>query len=82
MIGTKLFVIWSYIVALWSNLIAPCAFNPEAWKYCLNDWDVWLYPEIHRAWDLMRGKEKPYQEERNMLQSHKEELQNGSDQSF
>ena len=28
-------------------------------KQCLSDWDQWLYPEIHRAWNLMTNYEKP-----------------------
>ena len=77
---TKLFVAWTYIAALWSNLIVPCATNPDNWKHCTSDWDVWLYPEIQRAWDLMQGSEKPYQEEKDVLQSNKVELQHGPDQ--
>ena len=77
---TKIFITWAYISALWSNLIAPCAFNPNNWKYCTKDLDVWLYPEIQRAWDLMQGAEKPYQQERDVLQSNKVELQHGPDQ--
>ena len=70
---TNLFVTFSYVVAMWSNLVVPCITNPDNWKYCLNDWDVWLYPEIHRAWELMSGEETPYQEEKDMLQSGNKE---------
>ncbi|QIN96754.1 hypothetical protein [Synechococcus phage S-N03] len=77
---TKIFITWTYVAALWSNLIAPCAFNPDNWEYCTKDLDVWLWPEIHRAWDLMQGTEKPYQQERDVLESNKVELQHGSDQ--
>ena len=78
----KLFVVWSYVVTIWKTLLVPCITNPENWKYCANDWDVWLYPEIHRAWNLMQGTEKPYQEERAVLQSDKVKPQHGSDQPF
>jgi len=67
------FVFWSYAMALWVNLVVPCVTNPTNWKYCFNDWDTWLYPEIRRAWDLMQGEEKPYQEEKNVLESIKNE---------
>lgn len=69
---TNLFVAASYVAALWSTLIVPCVTNPDNWEYCMNDWDVWLYPEIHRAWDLMQGTETPYQEEQQVLQSTKD----------
>ena len=42
-------------------------------KQCLSDWDQWLYPEIHRAWNLMTNYEKPYAEERRVLESRKED---------
>ena len=64
--------IWSvllYLNALWSTLIVPCTTVPSNWKYCFNDWDVWLYPEIHRAWDLITKQEIPYQSEQEALQS-------------
>lgn len=70
---TKLFVTWTYIVAIWSNLLVPCA-TSDNWKYCTKDWDVWLWPEIQRAWDIKQGYETPYQEEQEVLQSNKVEL--------
>jgi len=77
---TKLFIVWTYTVAIWKTLLVPCVTNPDNWEYCTNDWDVWLYPEIQRAWNLMQGTEKPYQEEQDVLESNKVELPNGSDQ--
>ena len=68
---TKLFVLWSYSVAIWSNLIVPCVTNPTNWQYCMKDHDQWLYPEIHRAWNLVVGSEVPYQEEQAVLESEK-----------
>jgi hypothetical protein len=64
-----MYYFWAYFVALWTTLIVPCVTNPVNWKYCFNDWDVWLYPEIQRAWDLYQRNEKPYQEEREILDS-------------
>ena len=69
---TKAFIAFSYIAALWSNLVVPCVANPSNWKYCTSDLDVWLYPEIQRAWDLMQGTEQPYQTEQEALQSKDE----------
>ena len=45
-----------------------CNQGPEARKACMTDWDVWLIPELHRAWDLYTGKEIPYQEEKEKLE--------------
>ena len=36
-------------------------------KLHMTDWDVWLYPELKRGWDLRFGGEKPYQEEEEKL---------------
>jgi hypothetical protein len=68
---TKIFIVWSYVVALWSTLIVPCVTVPENWKYCSKDLDVWLYPELVRGWDLITGREVPYQSEQEALQSQK-----------
>ena len=68
----KLFVLCSYLGAMWSNLIVPCVTVPANWKYCTNDLDVWLYPEITRAWEIITEQEKPYQDEKTVLQSKDE----------
>ena len=44
-----------------------CNQGPEARQACLTDMDVWLLPELQRAWDIRTGKEKPYQEEDEKL---------------
>ena len=44
-----------------------CNQSPDTRKACLSDWDVWLYPEIQRGWDLYTGKYVPYQEEKEKL---------------
>jgi len=64
---TKIFIVWSYVVALWSTLIVPCVTVPENWKYCSKDLDVWLYPELVRGWELFTGQEVPYQAEQEAL---------------
>jgi len=48
-------------------LFNMCNQSPETRKACLSDWDVWLYPEIQRGWDLYTGKHVPYQEEKEKL---------------
>ena len=68
---TKLFITWSYVSALWSNLIVPCVTVPSNWQYCTKDMDVWLYPELVRAFDLLTEKETPYQSEQDVLDSKK-----------
>ena len=64
-----LYQIYSYLLAVWTTLVVPCVTIPHNWQYCFNDWDVWLYPEIRRAWDLMQGDEVPYQEEKEYLEN-------------
>ena len=44
-----------------------CNQSPETRQACMSDWDVWLYPELQRAWDIRTGKETPYQEEDEKL---------------
>lgn len=50
-----------------------CNQNLQTRKACMSDWDVWLYPEIQRAWDLYTNAEKPYDEERRVLELEKED---------
>ena len=69
MMMSKILPVLLYLQALWSTLIVPCVTIPENWKYCTKDLDVWLYPEIQRAWDLLTEQEVPYQTERDALQS-------------
>lgn len=58
-------------MALWSNLIVPCVTNPDNWKYCFTNHDQWLWPEVHRALDIITKREVPYQEEQEVLESKK-----------
>jgi len=48
-------------------LFTMCNQSPETRQACMTDWDVWLYPELKRGWDLRFGGEKPYQEEEEKL---------------
>ena len=45
-----------------------CNQSPQTRQDCMSDWDVWLYPEIQRGWDLRFGNEQPYQDEKEQLQ--------------
>ena len=36
-------------------------------QQCMKDWDVWLYPELVKGWELYTGEQKPYQEEKEKL---------------
>jgi hypothetical protein len=44
-----------------------CNSNDFNRKQCMKDWDVWLFPEIQRAWDMYTEQYVPYQEERDKL---------------
>ena len=43
-----------------------CNQSPDTRKACMSDWDVWLYPELQRAWDLRFGIETPYESENSV----------------
>ena len=45
-----------------------CNSNDFNRKQCMKDWDVWLFPEIQKAWDLYTEQYTPYQEERDALE--------------
>ena len=66
----KIVAVAMYITAFWNTVVVGCI-NPDNWKYCAKDMDVWLFPEIQRGIDLLTGREIPYQEERSALQSNK-----------
>jgi len=55
--------LFSMIVMVF-NMCNQSDFNRKA---CLSNWDIWLYPEIQRGWDLYTGKHVPYQEEKEKL---------------
>lgn len=64
---SKLIPLVFYLQAFWSTLVVPCVTQPANWKYCFNDWDVWLYPELVRGFELYTGREVPYAEEADRL---------------
>ena len=45
-----------------------CNQSPQTRQACMSDWDVWLIPELQRAWDIYTEKETPYQEEKEILE--------------
>jgi len=47
------------------NMCNQSDFNRQQ---CMKDWDVWLYPELVKGWDLYTEKEKPYQREKEILE--------------
>ena len=52
------------------NMCNQSDFNRQQ---CMKDWDVWLYPELVKGWNLYTEKEVPYQEEKEKLdETHSE----------
>lgn len=49
-------------------LVNICNSNDFNRQQCMKDWDVWLVPEIQRAWDLYTEQYVPYQEENDILE--------------
>ena len=58
----KLIPLFFYLQAAWTSLVVPCM-HPDNWQACTSDWDVWLYPELVRGWELYTGLETPYSSE-------------------
>ena len=46
------------------NICNQSDFNRQQ---CMKDWDVWLYPELVKGWELYTGEQTPYQEEKDKL---------------
>lgn len=63
--------LFNYTILFFNMVVVPCVTVPENWKYCFKDMDVWLFPEIQRGWDLYTEREKPYQEEQEILENYK-----------
>ena len=61
----------NYLILFFNMVVVPSVTVPENWEYCYKDMDVWLFPEIQRGWDLYSGREKPYQEEQEILENYK-----------
>lgn len=47
-------------------LFNMCNQNDFNRKACTTDMEIWLYPELQRAWELRTGKETPYESENSM----------------
>lgn len=69
---SRLIPLLLYLQAVWSTLVVPCT-HPDNWKACTSDWDVWLYPELVRGWELYARETLPYQEESDILETWTEE---------
>ena len=48
-------------------LFNVCNSNDFNRQQCMKDWDVWLYPELVKGWELYTGEKIPYQEEKDKL---------------
>ena len=62
-----------YLSAFWNTTVMNCL-QPENWKYCSKDMDVWLYPELVRGFKLLTGVEELclYCEEKEALDEREE----------
>lgn len=60
----QIFTLLSMFVMLF-NICNQSDFNRQQ---CMKDWDVWLVPELVKGWDLYTKKEKPYQNEKEILE--------------
>ena len=67
----KVFTAWLYLSAFFNTVVVPCVTVPENWKYCSNDLDVWLYPELVNGWEMLTEGPCLYCEEKRLLQLHK-----------
>ena len=59
----QMFRLLSMLIMLF-NVCNQSDFNRQQ---CMKDWDVWLYPELVKGWELYTGEQKPYQEEKEKL---------------
>ena len=58
---------WIHIVAFFQVVVVNCI-QPVNWQYCYRV-DQWLLPEIVQGYKLWTGKETPYQNEKDYLNS-------------
>ena len=56
------------LLSMLVTLFNVCNQNDFNRQQCMKDWDVWLVPELQKGWDLYTEKEKPYQEEKEILE--------------
>ena len=57
-----------YLTAFFETVVINCVTIPQNWEYCSKDLDVWLYPELVRAWDMLTEGPCLYCEEKELLQ--------------
>ena len=63
----KIGLMLAYLVSMFNMLVVNSFRYPQNIPYILNDMDVWLFPELQRAVDLLTEEEVPYEEEREVL---------------
>ena len=63
----KIGLMLAYLVSMFNMLMVNSFRYPQNIPYILNDMDVWLFPELQRAVDLLTEEEVPYEEEREVL---------------
>ena len=60
----KLFTAFIHLSAFLEIMVNSCVMVPENWKYCFNDLDEWLYPELVRGWEMITEEPCIYCDER------------------
>ena len=55
------------LLSMFAMVINICNSNEFNKQECMKDWNVWLYPELVKGWNLYTEKEVPYQEEKEKL---------------
>ena len=66
----KFWLLWVYVSSLFNMVVINSIKHPENIPYIFEAPEVWLYPEIQRGWNLVTGKEVPYQDEKDVLESY------------
>ena len=61
--------LWIHLRAFFSVVVVSCS-HPVNWKHCYRV-DQWLLPEIVQGYKLWTGEEKPYQSEKDYINSVK-----------
>ena len=59
----------NYISAFWTVVVMNCI-HPVNWQQC-SQVNVWLIPEVQHGWKIYTGEIKPYQNEKDYLDSIK-----------
>ena len=62
-----MFSLWIHLRAFFAVVVVGCT-QPVNWQHCYRV-DQWLLPEIVQGYKLWSGQEKPYQNERDYLNS-------------